>query len=305
MTNLSWKVYFNKIYIIESLRAEDRKTGRELSEDSLHYALMAANNDAAGKEVKLSSEYHFVESGNDFTKILDKVLSECISDGVGPVLHLEIHGSKSGLRFADDSIIEWNEIANRLLMINVASHFNLFLTLAVCFGGHLIRIVRPMTPVPFWGFVGAIQSIDEKTIAEGFSEFYASLLIGKSANAALQSLNTVASRSGIQFSLVNAFKVFLYFFKKVYSNEGIKQAVDGLLKIQSKKMLRELRRRHGKHNVRRYIKEQVYTPELKNRYMTKVLSKTFMWDKVPENKDRFNMTYEELMQIKEDFHYFW
>jgi hypothetical protein len=306
---MQWYFSYNKIYIIESLPANERKTGRDLNDDSLRYAIMAINDKNREFGVRLTSEYHSISCKEEFVAILSRILEETIHSGICPVIHLEIHGSKSGLHFSNGTDfvneIGWPELSDILIQINIASGFNLFITLAVCFGGHLIRSMRPMEPPPFWGFVGSIQSVTQGVIAEGFPEFYVQLLSGNTANNALHNLNTIAAKVNVQFSLVNALKVFIYFFRKLYTHGEMEKVVDEVISIQSKKRITALKQRVGKHNIRRYVRNNIYTPELKNRYLQQCLARTFLWDHFPENRTRFNITYEEIMKIREDFHYFW
>ncbi len=301
------KFIFNKIYVVESLPSNERKTGRDLNDDTISNVILDINN---RKElgISLHSEYHAVSTKDEFDNTMKHILNETIQNNIRPVIHFEIHGSKNGLSLSDGVQfvyeINWNEIYDLLLPINIAANFNLFITLAVCHGAHLIRSWSPTQPPPFCGFIGAVQSITQRVLSEGFSLFYAQLISGISTKTAIDNLNCVAEKDGILFLTTSALNVVIYFLKKAFTID-MNNVVDGCLAKQPQHILESIKIRVGEHNIKEYVSKCVYTTETKERYIQKVLSNTFLWDQFPENKIRFNITYDEMIKIRDDFHYFY
>lgn len=174
----------DRVVVVESL-AEGVRSGWNLFEDVL------APFRAEHPELDFEVEYHAPVSRADFFGLLDRIAQETEARDGRPLLHLEIHGSEdgSGLLLANDDEMLWGEVTERLVAINVASHNNLVVVLAVCFGGRLARIFSESLRAPAFGLVGPNKAIKLRYLAPGFRAFYRELLSSGDGDRALAALN--------------------------------------------------------------------------------------------------------------------
>lgn len=78
---------WNKVYIIESLRPEDRRLGVDL------YNTMVQEN-AKGNWTQ--PFYRYCRTRRDFLDALERIRAETEADGALPLIHIEIHGGTGG-----------------------------------------------------------------------------------------------------------------------------------------------------------------------------------------------------------------
>jgi hypothetical protein len=173
---------FNKIYVVESLRREDKKTGTDLYQDILRWRT---------KDLEKDSELLQVKSTQEFFEFFQKVEHEVLFAHVYPLIHLEIHGNKEGLHLSSGNFVEWDRLREKLVAINIGCKNNLLITLAVCEGAYLIDSIIPHLEgrAPFWGQIGPIHKVGEGDIAYSFHEFYDELLTSQDITKALTKLN--------------------------------------------------------------------------------------------------------------------
>lgn len=304
---IDWHCKFSKIYVIESLPEGEHKTGKELFDDYLLYGGMELEfqEEKNGLKRKLQREYIDAKTRADFFAALEKVLAETNECGVGPIIHLEMHGYKHGVILSSGESVDWKETRERFLDIHVACECNLFITLAVCEGADLYMAVDIRSRCPFWGLLGSIQKISTATVAQGFGEYYRIFLTEMNARKAFNALNAISGNAGTYFSLVNTQNLFAYSFKNAFSQKGISRVVDGILDELPKKIRKEYVQKYGKHGIRPYIKQSILTDKLKQKYLDEWQSNFFLWDIFPQNRERFSLTVEEIREMPSDMHFLW
>ena len=93
------QIKFNRIYIIESLQAGDRKTGTELHNDRLRWKRY--------NHPDFESILIIPVNRIDFFAACDKILVKCKNEGISPILHFEIHGAsdQSGLVLTSGELV--------------------------------------------------------------------------------------------------------------------------------------------------------------------------------------------------------
>lgn len=156
---------FSKIVVLEALPDEERKTGRELV-DTLKLQLIAL-----GEAVPV--EYKNISGRDAFIEALDQLHRETI-EGHIPILHIECHGDRDrGLFFSEDeSFLSWQDLAERLLRINLQTNFNLLVLVSTCFGAYFLSMLGAIRPCPCWGIVAPTETVYPDELESGFSEFY-------------------------------------------------------------------------------------------------------------------------------------
>jgi hypothetical protein len=122
---------FNKLWVLESLREGDLKTGKGLVENQLV--------DAQRNHPDLLVAYEQPGTKEELLGLLRRIRDETHSDGLYPMIHFECHGCRDGLAVANGQFVTWGELRQTLIEINQACRLNLVVVLAACNGAHLIK----------------------------------------------------------------------------------------------------------------------------------------------------------------------
>jgi hypothetical protein len=158
---------FNAIYVIESLKDDDIKTGTALYDDLLKRQSYKV--DYLRMEIKRtnSKDALFLE----FEEIKKLVLQNDLS----PFFHFEIHGSPEGLVLNSNELVTWMELTNRLREINLLLKNNLFVSFATCYSAHIYQEVQPFLPSPFFAFIGSWEQVTQEDVMYSFYHFFESI----------------------------------------------------------------------------------------------------------------------------------
>lgn len=187
------RIRISKFVIVESLESHETKTGR-ITADLL-------NELVAEHAPVLKVQYEVCDSVAEFRTLVQSLAKEAFAGHEAPVLHLECHGSESyGIEFANGSCMAWDDLAETLNVLNVATSFNLLIVLAACYGGHLMGEMTAIRPAPCWGVVAPTKTIDPSDILRGFRTYYKTLLETGDAGHAAKQLADIPVSSGEWFA---------------------------------------------------------------------------------------------------------
>lgn len=186
------RIRVSKLVIVESLEAHEVETGR-ITADLLEVLV-------AEHAPTLRVQYEKCDSAIAFRSLVQSLAEEAYAGREAPVLHLECHGSESmGLEFANGSCIAWDDLAETLNVLNVATSFNLLIILAACYGGQLLGEITAIRPAPCWCVVAPTRTVDPADVLRGFRTYYATLLKTGDAGHAAKQLSEVPVSSGEWF----------------------------------------------------------------------------------------------------------
>lgn len=210
----------NKIFIIESLKDDEIKTGKNLFDNQLK-----------DRQDKLPSEFFQVMNRNDFFSCLDSIKNDANINQTLPFIHFEIHGCIEGIVTSSEEFITWREFANKLREINIITKNNLCISLATCYGAYIYSEINPTKKAPFWGFIGPWEEVSAGSISASFNSFFECLLITFDF---YKSINALNSHNGSDYEYT--FKYSEEVFEKVwdkyelvnYSEQGMKNRLDYL-----------------------------------------------------------------------------
>ena len=268
---------FNKFYVIESLSDNEDKTGKLLYDDLIRRQEYIYEN--------LKTEYRDINNKEDWNLLMQNVLNEC-SNGIIPLFHLEMHGNENGLGFKDGTFISREEVCKQFRKINIASGFNLFITLGVCNGLYLLFDMKMTEPMAFIGAIGSFDKLYDTDIEIRYTEFYDSFFKTFNVGTAYDALLKANSISNLKskYRYIPADELFYVCYCKYLKNKCSETA----LKERAKESI------SGKVSDRRgrRIKEREFIKtEKKNRekYYHSMVNKFFMTDKFPQNKQRFEI----------------
>ena len=171
-------IFFNRIYIIQSLKAQDHKTGNDLLNDII-LRRINKNESAEIKDIEDSSELF------DHLGYIEKN----VNNGFIPFIHFETHGYSEGIELANGDCISWKELVPQLLKINKKIKNNLFISLAACKGGNVQFAVKITEPSPFRGFIGPMEDVKGTDLLNSYQEFFDCLLREYDFEKAINILN--------------------------------------------------------------------------------------------------------------------
>jgi len=278
---------FNKIYILESLPEMHLSTGKRLYEDTIAWKGLTIDD--------LNCELFQPKGINDFFETIEKIYQE-VKNWTYPLLHIEAHGSRDGLKIASGDVIEWESLRETLTKINISCRNNLVVTMGACEGIYLFQILQPIHRAPFCALIGPKRKITAGQLENDYSAFYSELLHSFNGNSALSKLNSNSKGENIY-----SFLGCNYLFSTVYANYhrglckgiGSKKRIERLVTETKKDLkgkglqLKEIRGRI-KHQIKGRQKE--YFEQYKNHF--------FMIDLFPENESRFDISFDEVISNK-------
>lgn len=282
----------SKYYFIVS--DEDDKSAKGVYEDIVRRRCEIKNR---------KSEYIDVNSKNDFKNALKKISKESKENGEFPYIHLECHGGQKGIKLKSSANIYWNEFADLLTQVNIASKNHLFISVASCYGGYLaLPIIRKTlqgktSRAPVCGYVGPVDEITYGNIEEGFANFFDTLIASSDMDKAIEQLN-IHSRYEKGYSYNSCSNIFLDVIDYFLENDIAKKFdskvsfLSHVYELSMNRFRETGRLPPGKdfNNIATLISSK----EFYLGFFNELRKNFFMIDLYPENEERF----EKISDIK-------
>jgi hypothetical protein len=280
------KVFFNKVSIIQSLPNNELNTGSKLKEDIETY------NSAYGR--KLSIELLDAKNKNEFLSLIKQLKEIAIYEKFYPILHIEAHGSsdQQGIILQSKEFVSWIDLKPYLINLNIATRLNLLVVFSLCHGFHFASQLTPVDRAPCFGLVGPISTLAGPELLRGFSAFYQEVFKSQSAGMALEKLNATSMKDNIKYSFSTA-TVFFFIAYQNYINSHCtnKSYVDRVRNIR-KKLKKESRNFIEIPSIRKLKRSLISSQK---EFFETFKLKYFMIDLFPENKNRFIVTYDDII----------
>lgn len=265
---------FTNLIVLESLRNDEDKTGKLLAEN------------LEGK-FPIKIDYYDIRNKTEFYDLLENTVNKS-GDNFKPILHLEIHGSSTnmGLALNSNELIHWRYLYTLCKEINFNTGNNLFLTLAVCRGAHLMREIKPYDRCPWSLILGSFKDLCNDDILMDFTTFYENL-IGSNINIALEKLNAINPNAN--YEIVDSEETFRR--SKYYFDSELKKEKDE--KVKGKLLLQAIKRTSSFEEIREYLNVN---------YGTKILTEVDLIDYFSRN---YVYATENMVNDFRRFFYFW
>ena len=263
---------FNKILVIDSIPGDETNTAKRLFEDIETYT--GAFPDSP------FPEYIRVESADDLLDVLSQCTKLAISNNIYPMLHIECHGNEDGLQFADKSILDWSELKNPLVKLNVAMKLNLMVVVAACLGAAIVKTVTFTDRAPFWGMIGPIDKAMPSELETPYRALYQTLISEMSPAKAIAAFEEVA-KEGLYWR-TTAQGLFMKTWERYKTDFCTKEALDKRLKRMQQQV---------PHYSKKELLKMLQESEPKS--FERFRNAFFMCDKFPENSKRFPVEYKE------------
>ncbi len=278
---------FNKIYVIQSLDVNDgdELTGEQLYKEVLQYF--------DTQHPTKTAELINVDTPEELFDCLIKIKNECLNDGVKPIIHFEIHGIEDRLGLSlNKGDVNWVDLYEYLIEINIASKWNLFITMAVCFGNFAMFLIKPRNPAPFSGILGSFEELAEDDLYIRYNAFYQELFNSLDFEKSLEALHNSNPSLPDDYRFISAEQTFKNVYQKYFDTqftpEKIKERFEKAVKEEKVKFIS----RDVKHKF--YIKFRIELQKSKEDFFLKDKAVFFMFDKFPGNKHIYCTDWEPI-----------
>ncbi len=158
----------HKFYILENLRENDSKTGKELYDTF--------------KE-KADFEYLPFDSRQKLFDILDYIKLDISATNKKPFVHFDCHGNEDGIGIINadktEEFVEWRQISDAFRQIYKSSTKRSVLCMSSCNGFNAIKLVAEKNTCPYDYVSGSFESISFKDSFDGYKQFYELVLQDK------------------------------------------------------------------------------------------------------------------------------
>lgn len=246
------EIFFNSIYIIESLLANEPQTGTILYNDLLRYKVKPLEG--------FRTELFRVKNTVDFENAMQSIFKESNYYGIRPYLHFEIHGCKDGIVLENKDLVTWLELYTYFSRINSILRNQLFISLATCYGGYLFNAIDPLKRAPFFGYVGNTHEVSSFEIEVGFYAYFDTLLSTFDLNQAIDALNKENPQLPYPYIFMVSESIFAIASKKIVQqngNRGFQLAKRKELEKVIRKADPTIRTRFSKAELKALIKKSV------------------------------------------------
>ena len=283
---------FNTLFIIESLKPGETKTGLNLYDEMC--TLKAAHNELSALDLR----YVSIASAQEWDDCMAHILRECKERKVLPIIHLEIHGNKNGIEFTNLECRDRYEVSRQFREINRVIGCNLFTTLGVCEGLNILFGIKTDELMPFCGVVGSFDKLIAADIEIRYSEFYRTLFTKLDIYEAYKSLIHANTELVADYRYIPVDEIFYKNYQDYLDKECTLESMKrrALNSFDQQSFYANTRQQKRKF-VRDFIKE-----EKKNRlnYYQESVSSFFDLEHFPQNKERFEIP-DNFKALKEKY----
>ena len=279
------RISFDIVHIIESLRSVDYHTGRRLFEDLEPITLTAIP--------QVTSRFSPVHTRNEFLHLLRSIAEDARLHSHSPILHIEAHGSSTGIQVSSGECLTWTEFKAELIAINEISRLNLLVILAACDGANLLNIIQPVDRAPVCVLIGPNRIVSAGEIERASLTFYRTLFGLRDARAAWRAMNDAVTPAPLTFAVFTAEYVFRYVMYHYFAT----QCSEEVLAERESRAIAHLEQdgisgedlERGRQWLHRYMRDhQSHFERIKKHF--------FFCDLYPENTARFGVTFEDCMR---------
>jgi hypothetical protein len=280
-------VRFDSIVVLESLPFGEQKTGTWLYDNVLK--------PWADAHPPFRVYFNAIDSKSQFLAALDAAEAQLFQNGSVPILHIEAHGDKEGIALSNGEHVRWEELRERLTLMNQVSGLNLLVVMAMCRGWWISQLLYPLRPSPAWGIIGPTEDVWDTDLRNAMEAFYRELLNSFNARAALDEMNKNKPYEKWEFILETAEVMYC----RVFNHSVNVLCTPDQLSDRENEIVAEIVRRNNYHL------EVAYDARDRARHMLADHRQVFdfyrhsffMLDSKPENASRFKLSYDDCMAV--------
>lgn len=173
----------NCVYVIESLKDNEFKTGTHLMNDIIRYR---------AEQLGIRAGLITVNSKQSLFEALNVIKENLTNSNLFPYIHFEIHGCKTGFEMSSGELVVWDDIYSSFVEINYTLKNKLLVSLATCYGAYIFNIMDPLKRAPFYAYIAPVGVVLSGNLERDFTEYFDVLLTTRSFNSALEALNRIS-----------------------------------------------------------------------------------------------------------------
>lgn len=198
-----------KLYIIESLREEDEKTGKKIA------GIFSTQIETKCYDCSSSSDIE-----NTFLEIIENVNS-----GDEVMLSIEVHGDREGIQLSDMCLMSWNEVASFLKDINIKTEMGLYVLASSCFGQYLDTAITIKDRAPFYKSYGPDKAIEGDCIVRYNSAIIRDFIDGKDLFQTIDQENSQPNKTNTKYVACDCVQLYKKVAIKYYKENLLSQNV--------------------------------------------------------------------------------
>ena len=187
-----------KIFILESLRKNDPKTG-----EMVHNFL---------NKNGIENEFRIFRSKKELIDLLEAIKIKTAADHIQPFVHFDCHGNDEGIgvvmKNEKEELITWKEIRTMFRDIYMASKQKSVICMSSCEGFNMVKLVAQCEPCPYDYVCGSFEKISFEDSYHGYTKFYELILNGKPIFEAAVEVHNTEIEPNLKFLGINSMTLF-------------------------------------------------------------------------------------------------
>jgi hypothetical protein len=283
------RLVLGKVHIVEWLNEDDRRTGREVSEEI----------EPLGKasDPPVEGVYHPIAMAGELLGLLHALGEEYRREGRKPLLHLETHGTKDGIE-ARGEAIGWRDFAGKLVPLNRLTRLNLVVVLAACEGFYGTAMLRPnFGQAPFRGLIGPNREVSDRELLQGSIAFYGTIFRRLDGDRAIRAMNDIVDPVHETFWHISAETVFMIAYRNYLEIQGSPEAIasraDGLAQRVAARIEAQCGAPVAPEEVEALRRQAQTLVRNHDAHFAVERRRFFYIDEFPENDRRFDFTLDD------------
>jgi hypothetical protein len=211
------EIRVNSIYVLESLRPGEPKTGEDLYDVVIY----------PGKSVRdgMYAQFARVPTKRDLIRQLSRIALAAEQANHRPIIHIEAHGGADGSQLMDGDYVRWTELIPLFTRINIACKNNLVVVAISCFGWGLTAALMPSDRAPVMMLVGPPDAMTAAELLEATRRFYHSLMSEFDMNHALEAMNDHRAFADWKIRPATAEILFCRVFRQYLAEQATPEAL--------------------------------------------------------------------------------
>jgi hypothetical protein len=243
---------------------------------------------------QVTARFNPVQSRAEFVALLRSIAEDARRHSHSPILHIEAHGSSSGIQVSSGECLTWTEFKTELTTINEISRLNLLVILAACDGGNMVSIIQPVDRAPVRALIGPNRIVSAGEIEQACLAFYRTLFDAGEIRAAWRAMNDAVAPDQLTFAAFTAEYTLRYvmhhYLKTLCSEEALAKREDDATASALRDGLPIEKIEHFRQWFQSYVRDhQSHFERIKQHF--------FFCDLYPENITRFDVAFEDCLEI--------
>lgn len=283
------KIFFNKLFIIQSLADSDRKTGTELENKINVWAKV--------NQTPIQAVLFNVETKEEWEATWNGIYTSIRDCANIPIIHLVMHGNENyvGIKKGYGGLVPLSELFDKVRKANELSRNNIFLSMAVCKGLNVIRSLSVSEHMPFCGLLASEDTLSNDESLKNYELFYMSFFTKRNIDEAKAELLATGIHPEL-YKLSKPEEIFMNamcgYLESQSKDDKIEERAKTIANMGKIDIRDEQEWKDFVERVRKLVKEE------DEKHYQLYVQTFFMFNLYPEIEDRFQVP-KTLAEFKE------